>query len=161
MGDTYSPTYSNLPEDYFHLYHAEDNSHIDIQTPAIDLMEDSNVPEAEDYDPEELDRFLSAQVCLPHNNHVLGTALSCKHDLDGNPIGRSHDNPIFDTSIYMVGFPDGHVEEFSTNMIAECLYSQVDQEGNQYLLMDEIVDHNQPPFDQSSADPVSPMDRKG
>jgi hypothetical protein len=60
----------------------------------------------------------------------------------------------------MVGFPDGRVEEFSTNVIAECLYSQVDQEGNQYLLIDEIIDHNQTPSDQTSVDPVSPMDEQ-
>jgi hypothetical protein len=26
-------------------------------------------------------------------------------------------------------------------MIAECLYSQVDDEGNEFLLLDEIIDH--------------------
>jgi hypothetical protein len=162
LGDTDMSTHSSLPEgDYFHLYDAEDNSHVDIQTPAFDPMEDGNVPEAEDYDPEELDQFLSVQVCLPHDNqYVLGTVLSRKRDLDGNPIGKAHDNPLFDTRIYMVGFPDGHVEEFSTNVIAECLYSQIDQEGNQYLLIDEIIDHNQTLSDQTSVDPVSPMDEQ-
>jgi hypothetical protein len=33
------------------------------------------------------------------------------------------------------------VEEYTVNVIAESLYSQVDDEGNQYLLMKEIIDH--------------------
>jgi hypothetical protein len=37
-------------------------------------------------------------------------------------------------------FPDGNVAEYSANVIAESLYSQVDDEGRQYLLMDEIID---------------------
>ena len=38
-------------------------------------------------------------------------------------------------------FPKGCIEEYTGNIIAECLYSQVDQEGNQYVILDEIIDH--------------------
>jgi hypothetical protein len=37
-------------------------------------------------------------------------------------------------------FPDGTTAEYSANVIAECMYSQVDNEGNQYLLLDSIID---------------------
>jgi len=37
-------------------------------------------------------------------------------------------------------FPDGNVAEYSANVIAESLYSQLDDERRQYLLMDEIID---------------------
>jgi hypothetical protein len=39
-----------------------------------------------------------------------------------------------------VEFPDGQVAEYSVNVIAENMYTQCDTEGNQYLLLDEIVD---------------------
>ncbi len=55
-------------------------------------------------------------------------------------MGKYHSNPIFDTLIYEVQFPDGHSEEFMANVIAKCLYSQVDHEGHQYLLLKEIID---------------------
>jgi hypothetical protein len=55
-------------------------------------------------------------------------------------VGVSNKNPILDTRIYEVTFPDGHSAEYSTNTIAEHLYSQVDSEGKQYMLLDEIVD---------------------
>jgi hypothetical protein len=34
-----------------------------------------------------------------------------------------------DTRIYDVQFPDGHVEAYSANVIAENIYAQVDEEG--------------------------------
>ena len=37
-------------------------------------------------------------------------------------------------------FPDGEVNEYSANVIAENMWSQCDAEGNQYLLLDAIVD---------------------
>jgi hypothetical protein len=39
-----------------------------------------------------------------------------------------------------VVFSVGHVAEYSANVIAECLYSQVDHEGRQHMLLDEITD---------------------
>jgi hypothetical protein len=64
-----------------------------------------------------------------------------KHDRDGKPLGIGHSNPLLDTRIYEVQFPDGHTEEFTANTIVENIYSQVDNEGNQFLLLDEINDH--------------------
>jgi hypothetical protein len=56
-------------------------------------------------------------------------------------IGQSQADPLFDTRSYMVEFQDGSVEEFTANVIAESIYAQVDDEGNQYALMKEITDH--------------------
>jgi hypothetical protein len=46
-----------------------------------------------------------------------------------------------DTRIYEVQFPDGHVLDYAANVIAESIYLQVDDEGNQFLLLQEIIDH--------------------
>jgi hypothetical protein len=40
--------------------------------------------------------------------------------------------------VYEVQFPDGHTEEFAANTIAENIYSQVDEEGNQFLLLKKL-----------------------
>ena len=42
---------------------------------------------------------------------------------------------------YEVEFPDGATDTFTANLIAENLYSQVDEEGNSYSIFSEIVDH--------------------
>ena len=59
----------------------------------------------------------------------------------GDPIGRAHSNPLFDTREYVVEFTDGSTENYFANVIAECMYAQVDAEGNQFQLLDEITDH--------------------
>jgi hypothetical protein len=61
--------------------------------------------------------------------------------LIGNPIGKSNPNPILDTREYEVEFPDGTVDILTANTIAESMYSQVDAEGQEYSLLDEIIDH--------------------
>ena len=38
-------------------------------------------------------------------------------------------------------FIDGTTERYSANIVAENIYSQCDSEGNQYLVLKEIVDH--------------------
>lgn len=38
-------------------------------------------------------------------------------------------------------FPDGSVQQYAANIIAENVYSQVDEEGHRYIMLDEIVDH--------------------
>jgi hypothetical protein len=45
------------------------------------------------------------------------------------------------TRVYNVEFPDGRVDKYAADIIAESMFTQVDDEEVQYLLMDEIVDH--------------------
>ena len=59
----------------------------------------------------------------------------------GDPIGRRHANPKMDTREYEVEFIDGTTERYSANIVAENIYSQCDSEGNQYLVLKEIIDH--------------------
>ena len=57
--------------------------------------------------------------------------------MQGEAIERYHSNPILDTSEYVVEMEDGTEENFLASQIAENLYSQVDEEGNQFLLIEE------------------------
>jgi hypothetical protein len=108
-------------------------------TPEFEPVENDVI---EDFDPDLMGSYLTAQVQLPLGDElVLGNVIARKRDAHGNPIGKAADNPIFDTRVYLVQFPDQRVEEYSANMIAENLYSQVDHEGNQFILLDEIIDH--------------------
>jgi type IV pilus biogenesis protein CpaD/CtpE len=44
-------------------------------------------------------------------------------------VGKSHPNPVLDTRVLEVQFPDGNVQEFAANIIAKHIYLQVDDEG--------------------------------
>jgi len=100
-------------------------------------------PELDEYDEETVDKLLSAEVLLPKGDfQFIGKVIQRKRDFDGNPVGKSNPNPILDTRVYEVEFPDGVIAEYSANAIAEALYSQVDIDGNRFLLLKEIVSHS-------------------
>ena len=99
-------------------------------------------PDADDYTPEELDEYLTAQVMLPHGGETArATVLGRTKNASGQPVGTRHSNPILDTRSYEVQFPDGSIDTFTTNMIAENLFSQVDEEGHSYVVLKDIVGH--------------------
>jgi hypothetical protein len=124
--------------------------------PAEDLTPDpTNYDDTNAMDPEygdadimtEIgDNYLSPELMLPKGGvMVKGHVTACTRDRDSNPVGCANDNPILDTRSYMVNFDDGIQTELTANMIAESLYSQYDSNGNQYVLLEEIVDHQRHP----------------
>ena len=72
---------------------------------------------------------------------VKGRVKSRKRDADGNLTGRADANPILDTREYIVEFDDGDEAELTANLIASAMYAQCDPDGNQYVLLDSLVDH--------------------
>jgi hypothetical protein len=99
-------------------------------------------PEADDYDEETFDKLLSAEVLLPRGDmQAIAKVVKRKRDADGHPIGHSNSNPILDTRVYEVEFADGHIQAYAANVLAEAIYTQVDNEGNRFLLLQEITDH--------------------
>lgn len=133
-------------EDSIHTYNLdelEDQAAPDHITPEyVPIDPDSKIPDADQWEPESYDQYIAAEVRLPKDGkEVIGMVVARKRDHEGNPIGCSHPNPILDTWVYQVNFQNGNSAKYSTNIIAECLYSQVDDEGHQYLLMSKIRDH--------------------
>jgi hypothetical protein len=61
-------------------------------------------------------------------------------DTEGHPIRTANNNPLLDTREYEVEFLDGHIESMSVNLIAQHLFSQVDEEGHRHVLLDDIID---------------------
>jgi hypothetical protein len=89
-----------------------------VQLPDPDDVDDLG-PETDAFD-----KYISAKVLLPSGDDMLyGTVLRRKRDVNGNLIGRSHSNPILDTSVYEVLFQDGHVEAYNANLIDENVMS--------------------------------------
>jgi hypothetical protein len=90
----------------------------------------------------DLRHLLSAELLLPDgDNMVKARVVKRAKGEDGNPIGLRHKNPLFDTREYTVEFGDGSTAEYTANIIAENLFSQVDSEGKQYMILGEIWDH--------------------
>jgi len=79
------------------------------------------MPEADLYSHEDYDKYIASEVLLLQ--------------------GVANDSPIFDTRLYQVQFPVGHVEEFSANVIAQNIYSQLDSKGHRHLMLEAIVNY--------------------
>ena len=88
----------------------------------------NRMPEADEYDHDAFDKYISTEVILPTGDHMLrGRVTSRKRDANGNPVGRANTNPILDTRLYNVEFPDGHIAAYIANVIAKNMYTQVDE----------------------------------
>jgi hypothetical protein len=100
------------------------------------------MPEADEWTPETFDKYLAAEVLLPHGGELVRAKVTGrKRAADGTPVGVAHSNPILDTREYEVSFPNGSTDCYTANIIAESLYSQVDADGREFVHMKEIVDH--------------------
>ena len=62
-------------------------------------------------------------------------------DKEGRSIGIASDNPILDTWMYEVEYAYGHKAAMTANNIANNLFAQVNQDGNRFVLFNEIINH--------------------
>ena len=86
------------------------------------------------------DMLVGAEIFLPHGDrNEIAKVVGRKRNNDGLYVGRAHNNPILDSRVFTVRFTDGDETDIAYNVIAEHLFSQVDEEGNQYQLFKEIV----------------------
>jgi hypothetical protein len=98
---------------------------------------------ADEIDDDLLDKYLNAELIFDvgTGNERKGRVVKRAKVTSGEPIGHAHSNPLFDTREYVDEFTDGSSEICFANVIAECMYAQVDSEGNQYQLLNKITDH--------------------
>ena len=91
-----------------------------------------------------LDTLINPQVLLPYGNEMKLTTIKSKLiDVNGDQIGVYHKQPFFKAITYNAEFQDGSVCNFGVNIIAQHLYSQVDEDGRSFSILDQIVDSKQ------------------
>ena len=61
---------------------------------------------------------------------------------NGETVGKYDDNPILNSIIYDVEFPEGQIKEYAANILAENLWSQVDADGHSKMLLEGILDYH-------------------
>ena len=90
--------------------------------------------------PEINDNFFNVEIMLPRGYEMAMERVTKRaRDPDGNPLGTAHENPILDTRQYIVQFNDGGEAELAAIVIAANMYTQCDPEGNQYVLLDSLI----------------------
>ena len=87
------------------------------------------------------DMLINAELNLTQGEEIRNArVIGRSKGSDGNVKGTYHENPMLNTLMYDVEFPDGEVKEYSANVIAMNMYSQVDAEGHRTQLVEGIVD---------------------
>ena len=157
--DTFDARIKSILGDCLTLPPAEDTAvHLELDD-FSDIVTEENIKEDspsswEDEDPVNddgtalfensvTDTLISAEVLLPHQNKLqLGRVTKRSKGDDGLPIGTHHSNPMLNTATYDVTFADNSVANFGANVIAQNIYSQVDQHGHSERVLDKITAHS-------------------
>jgi hypothetical protein len=132
-------------------------SHLGPNATDQDFPEEDLTPDFDHYDnnhdldpdhgdlevtPEVEDNYLNPEISVLQGGTLSkGRVTARKRDKDGNPVRLANANPILDTREYTFTFNDGDQTVMSANLIAEAMYAQCDTDGNQYVLLDSIIDH--------------------
>ena len=92
--------------------------------------------------PKVEDHYVGAEIMLPRGDEMArGHVVAQSHDASGNVMGRAHVYTIMNTRMHQVEFAEGKVTELTANIISESMYAQYDADGNEYLLLDMLVDY--------------------
>ena len=117
------------------------------QTPDDDEYSDMNTeewPEQDDVNSETYNKYIRSAVMIdvPGEGPKRATARRRIKNKDGSPAITYHRIPMMDTREYELEYDDGNHDWYFANVIAENLYSQIDSEGNQFLVLEDISDHH-------------------
>ena len=87
-----------------------------------------------------IDILLNNQVYLPQGESIQVFKVARRIlDEDGKLVGTYYENPILNTLIYDVDFPDGATKPYAANMIVEKIHNFVDSDGHQSRPLEEIL----------------------
>ena len=99
--------------------------------------------EDDSFDLDSFNQYINMELVLKREGdkdpQVAKVAKRLKNN-NGNPIGVFHKNPILDTRLYEVEFSDGHKNDMHAHLIAQNIFSQVDEEGFRHVLFKNIID---------------------
>ena len=87
------------------------------------------------------DTIINAEVQMQLGHDcATGTVKQRALGPDGKVVGTCDENPILNSIICEVEFPDGQVREYGANVIAENMLAQVDDDGFSRTLMESVID---------------------
>ena len=108
------------------------------------------------------DRLLNAEVQLQQGNDMTNARVTQRAlGPDGTTVGSYDDNPMLNSIVYEVEFPNGEIKEYSANVIAENMLTQVDSDGFTLTMMEGIVDFKKDPATAVPKDDMYVITKRG
>ena len=143
LGDAMSaPPESSVP--LYHELHDFSDLDIDDEVSSPHLWPDGDPIENDGTATFEVpitDALINAEVLLPLNNEMqMATVKRRSTDEHGKDMGIFDPNPFLNTLTYDVEFIDSTVKNFGANVIAQNLYSQVDEHGHSQRILTSFLD---------------------
>ena len=125
IGNHRDPLFQHDNPDSLYLTSFGDEQHEDdtILPYAGDKIEDAKLIEIDEPYLEKLDKHFGTNVVIPGYipgiEPIIAVIKGRKHGKDGNVIGQANPNPILDSRIYELEFPDGRFKDYAMNVIIE------------------------------------------
>ena len=87
------------------------------------------------------DALVNAELLLPQGESMaMAKVVRRAVDDDGRLVGTYNENPVLNTLVYEVEFPDGQIQQYAANLIAENILQQVDSSGQHSQRLQGILD---------------------
>ena len=88
------------------------------------------------------DILVNTEVLLPgEDGKQLAKVIRRSVDDSGNLVGNWNENPILNTVLYDVEFPDGAIKSYGANVVAENILNTVGEDGIFSQFLEGIVGH--------------------
>jgi len=98
--------------------------------------------DVDEIEPDSYDEVLLTEPVLTKDGQLTRAKIvGRKRDHDDNLIGNYNPNPVLNSRIHLAKFPDGHIQELRGNTIIEAIYNNIDDEGYQEQLFQDIIGH--------------------
>ena len=113
IGNVKEPIYNNmyLKQIYYDPF---DNPiyNNQLNLPYREELHQAKLEEVNENYLESLDKYINTKVIMLNKEGipVLTKVKHCKRDSSGNPVGEANPNPILNTRIYELQFPDSRIE---------------------------------------------------
>jgi hypothetical protein len=140
-GTSINPPAPNDEEDEYDEYEEyEDDDEVARTVPDIEDTVDANgqlLNQMPAYD-----KIINSEVALQlGEGFSTGKVTQRAIGPDGTTAGTYDDNPMLNSIVYEVEFPDGQVKEYAANVIAENMLTQVDSDGYSTTILKAIIDY--------------------
>lgn len=121
----------------FQLYREDEETNGDDDVP---YDPEAIPPDTEDDKVDTFNELLLTEPLLERDGvYARAQITGRKCDNNGNLIGTFHRNPILNKRVYLATFLDGHIAEYSANVVAEAIYKNVNDDGIDSLHFDSII----------------------
>ena len=121
-------------------------SYSDSETDPTEIIEDQDPLDdngSPKFESPITDYLIHSEIHLPQGEEMRAAkVLRRSRNEDGEIVGTHNENPLMNTLVYDVEFPDGEVREYSANILAENMYAQVDADGHTHTMLDSIIDYS-------------------